>query len=255
MTKALQLHPREPSLWVYAAAWEFEHNRNAAASRALMQRGLRMCPDSPELWAEYFRMELLYAHMLRARREILGIASLGTTLLRNTLPVSVFATSACGTQRCEGVLCFFSVCNLPGDIALAGSNTRQEAGLTRLARLKACSRTCGGSYAKIGCPPDRAQSVDRLRSSSQSAGETADTEGQTGITVAEEGASQEEADAAVEAVLSGRVAIVAFQQSRKELPKGVSSYAKFLKALEPFTFPGTEKIAEVQAALNWLHFA
>lgn len=50
-----------------------------------MQRGLRMCPDSPELWAEYFRMELLYAQMLRARREILGIASSGKTLLPNTL--------------------------------------------------------------------------------------------------------------------------------------------------------------------------
>ena len=59
----------------------------------------------------------------------------------------------------------------------------------------------------------------------------------------------------MEAVLSGAVAIVAFHQARKELPKGFSSYAKFLKALEPFTFPGTEKIAEVQAALNWLSFA
>ena len=80
VTKGLQLHPREPSLWVYAAAYEFEHNRNAAASRALMQRGLRMCPGSPELWAEYFRMELLYAHTLRARREILGIAPGGDCL-------------------------------------------------------------------------------------------------------------------------------------------------------------------------------
>jgi len=77
VTKALQLHPREPSLWVYAAAWEFEHNRNAAASRTLMQRGLRMCPGSAELWAEYFRMELLYAHTLCKRREILGIATSG----------------------------------------------------------------------------------------------------------------------------------------------------------------------------------
>ena len=59
----------------------------------------------------------------------------------------------------------------------------------------------------------------------------------------------------MEAVLSGRVAMVAFQQARKELPKGPSSYAKFLKALEPFTFPGTEKIAEVQSALNCFHFA
>ena len=43
VTTALQLHSREPSLWVYAVAWEFKHNKNAAASRTLMQRGLRMC--------------------------------------------------------------------------------------------------------------------------------------------------------------------------------------------------------------------
>ncbi|EIE27370.1 hypothetical protein COCSUDRAFT_11398 [Coccomyxa subellipsoidea C-169] len=77
VTKALQLHPREASLWIHASAWEFEHNRNAGAARALMQRGLRMCPGSADLWAEYFRMELLYAHTLRTRRKILGIASAG----------------------------------------------------------------------------------------------------------------------------------------------------------------------------------
>ena len=77
VTKALQLHPREASLWIYASAWEFEHNRNAGAARALMQRGLRMCPGKAEVWAEYFRMELLYAHTLRTRRKVLGIAPAG----------------------------------------------------------------------------------------------------------------------------------------------------------------------------------
>lgn len=77
VTKALQLHPREASLWIYASAWEFEHNRNAGTARALMQRGLRMCPGSVQLWAEYFRLELLYAHTLRMRRKILGIAAPG----------------------------------------------------------------------------------------------------------------------------------------------------------------------------------
>lgn len=75
LTKALQLHPTAASLWTYAAAWEFEHNLNAAAARALMQRGIRMCKDSaPSLWHEYFRMELLYALRLRERRRVLGIA-------------------------------------------------------------------------------------------------------------------------------------------------------------------------------------
>ena len=73
LAKALQLHPTAAGLWSYAAAWEVEHNRNVAAARALMQRGLRMCKGDAQLWVEYFRLELLYAHTLRARRKVLGI--------------------------------------------------------------------------------------------------------------------------------------------------------------------------------------
>lgn len=80
LTRALQLHPTCPALWTTAAAWEFDANGNANAARALMQRGLRMCKDSPALWHEYFRMELLYAARLGARREIL----LGTDPLDST---------------------------------------------------------------------------------------------------------------------------------------------------------------------------
>lgn len=76
LTKALQLHPAASGLWSYAAAWEFEHNSNAAAARTLMQRGLRMCKGSHQLWLEYFRMELMYAHKLRTRRHILGLDAL-----------------------------------------------------------------------------------------------------------------------------------------------------------------------------------
>ena len=75
--------------------------------------------------------------------------------------------------------------------------------------------------------------------------EAASTAVEGDIAVAEPEASQEESDAAVKAVLSGTVAVVAFQQACKELPKKVSVYARFLDVLEPFTFPGTEKIAEV----------
>ena len=73
LTHALQLHPNCPALWSYAAAWEFEHNSNAVAARALMQRGLRMCASSKSLWHEYFRLELLYAARLAVRRRVLGI--------------------------------------------------------------------------------------------------------------------------------------------------------------------------------------
>ena len=55
------------------------------------------------------------------------------------------------------------------------------------------------------------------------------------------------ADAAVGAVLSGSVAMVTFQQACKELPRSVSVVAKFLEVLEPFTFAGTQKIADVRA--------
>ena len=73
LTRALQLHPTCAALWTYAAAWEFEQNANAVAARALMQRGLRMCKEAPSMWHEYFRMELLYAARLVARRQVLGL--------------------------------------------------------------------------------------------------------------------------------------------------------------------------------------
>jgi U3 small nucleolar RNA-associated protein 6 len=90
LLRALQLHPSCAALWTYAAAWEFEHNRNATAARALMQRGLRMCKDIPALWHEYFRMELLYAAQLYARREVLGLTDLNYQ-----------ATGSEGTTRSE----------------------------------------------------------------------------------------------------------------------------------------------------------
>jgi U3 small nucleolar RNA-associated protein 6 len=80
LTRALQLHPAAAPLWAYAAAWELERNGNAAAARALMQRGLRMCagaPGAPGLWHEYFRLEALYAARLGARREVLGLVGGG----------------------------------------------------------------------------------------------------------------------------------------------------------------------------------
>lgn len=59
-------------VWIYAAAWEFDRNLNVAAARALMQNGLRVCPNSEDLWVEYLRMELTYLNKLKARRVALG---------------------------------------------------------------------------------------------------------------------------------------------------------------------------------------
>lgn len=73
LSKALSFHPNVPGLWIYAAAWEFEHNLNANAARALMLSGIRACPKSEILWLEYFRMELTFVNKLRARKIALGL--------------------------------------------------------------------------------------------------------------------------------------------------------------------------------------
>lgn len=68
----IRFHPKVPGIWIYAAAWEFDQNLNAAAARALMQSGLRACPTSEDLWVEYLRMELTYLNKLKVRKVILG---------------------------------------------------------------------------------------------------------------------------------------------------------------------------------------
>lgn len=72
LAQAIRFHTKVPGLWIYAAAWEFDHNLNVAAARALMQSGLRACPNSEDLWIEYLRMELTYLNKLKARKVALG---------------------------------------------------------------------------------------------------------------------------------------------------------------------------------------
>ena len=52
---------------------ELDQRQNADAARALMLRGLRSCAHSQQLWVEYFRLELVYACRIRARRAVLGL--------------------------------------------------------------------------------------------------------------------------------------------------------------------------------------
>ncbi|KAJ3687388.1 hypothetical protein LUZ61_016552 [Rhynchospora tenuis] len=73
LARAIRYHPKVPGLWIYAAAWEFDHNLNVEAARALMQSGLRSCPQSQDLWIEYLRMELTFLAKLRARKLTLGL--------------------------------------------------------------------------------------------------------------------------------------------------------------------------------------
>ncbi|KAH0698830.1 hypothetical protein KY284_013045 [Solanum tuberosum] len=72
LAQVIRFHPKVPGVWIYAAAWEFDNNLNAAAARALMHSGLRACPTSEDLWVEYLRMELTYLNKLKARKVVLG---------------------------------------------------------------------------------------------------------------------------------------------------------------------------------------
>ena len=69
---ALQLHPSVPALYILAASHELEHLAPSAA-RALLQRGIRLNPESIEMWREYVKMELGFVESLRRRWGVLGI--------------------------------------------------------------------------------------------------------------------------------------------------------------------------------------
>ncbi|CAG8522616.1 3654_t:CDS:10 [Cetraspora pellucida] len=83
--RALQFHPTKPLFWILAAKWEFDANANITASRALLQRSLRLNPGSSQLWHEYFKLELAYIEKIKARRKILGISSEPSSLENSNL--------------------------------------------------------------------------------------------------------------------------------------------------------------------------
>ncbi|CAE6531606.1 unnamed protein product [Rhizoctonia solani] len=72
-SRALSLHPTYPSLYMIAASHELDSSLSPTGARALLQRGLRINPESVELWTEYVRMELGYCEGLRRRWKTLGI--------------------------------------------------------------------------------------------------------------------------------------------------------------------------------------
>ena len=73
LTAALRLHPQRSELWIYAAQFSLEEDANMTEARSYMQRGLRFCKSSPNIWLEYTRLELLYVAKIETRRQILGI--------------------------------------------------------------------------------------------------------------------------------------------------------------------------------------
>ncbi|KAF8971048.1 U3 small nucleolar RNA-associated protein 6-domain-containing protein [Flammula alnicola] len=70
--RALQLHPNKPALFILAASHELER-QSPSAARTLLQRGIRMNPESMDMWTGYVSMEMGFVESLRRRWDVLGI--------------------------------------------------------------------------------------------------------------------------------------------------------------------------------------
>ncbi|KAL2803388.1 U3 small nucleolar RNA-associated protein 6-domain-containing protein [Aspergillus granulosus] len=70
---ALRLHPSNAELWIYAAQYSIEDHADMTQARTYMQRGLRFCKSSRNLWIQYAKLELIYITKLVARQQILGL--------------------------------------------------------------------------------------------------------------------------------------------------------------------------------------
>ncbi|XP_068945974.1 U3 small nucleolar RNA-associated protein 6 homolog [Petaurus breviceps papuanus] len=65
----LAIHPNKPALWIMAAKWEMEDCLSSESARHLFLRALRFHPESPKLYQEYFRMELMHAEKQRKEKQ------------------------------------------------------------------------------------------------------------------------------------------------------------------------------------------
>lgn len=74
-TSLLRLHPTKAELWIMAAKYAMEDQGDMTGARSYMQRGLRFCKQSRELWLEYAKLEFVYMAKIATRRRILGLGS------------------------------------------------------------------------------------------------------------------------------------------------------------------------------------
>lgn len=71
-TSMLRLHPTRSELWIHAANYALEVLEDMAQTRSYMQRGLRFCKNSRNLWIEYGKLEMIYIAKISARARALG---------------------------------------------------------------------------------------------------------------------------------------------------------------------------------------
>lgn len=74
ITKLIRMHPTKPEVWIYAATYAHDEHGDMTESRSYMQRGLRFCKNSKEMWLTYAKLELLNISKIMARQKILGLS-------------------------------------------------------------------------------------------------------------------------------------------------------------------------------------
>ena len=81
LATSLRLNTSIAGLWAYAARWEFSKEANPFSARTVIQRGLRCCVETQELWREYFDLELKYLRFIRSRS--IGLRSVAAEVSNN----------------------------------------------------------------------------------------------------------------------------------------------------------------------------
>lgn len=74
-SRLLSLQPRNVDVWLSAAKWEFEYNKNVNGARALFKRCLRFNTEEERVWLEFIKFELNYLSKLLTRRKLLQLVS------------------------------------------------------------------------------------------------------------------------------------------------------------------------------------
>ncbi|KAM3844584.1 U3 small nucleolar RNA-associated protein 6 homolog isoform 2-T2 [Vipera latastei] len=112
----LALHPNKPALWIMAAKWEMEDRLSSESARQLFLRALRFHPESPKLYQEYFRMELMHAEKQRKEKKEfeqanidLGEFSFSEDILKGELARIVYRNAIEKIKGAEFVLLLLSI--------------------------------------------------------------------------------------------------------------------------------------------------
>ncbi|XP_076346357.1 LOW QUALITY PROTEIN: U3 small nucleolar RNA-associated protein 6 homolog [Tachypleus tridentatus] len=112
-SRMLQVHNKNPAVWLCAAKWEFEENNAPENARSLLQRAIRFHTDVQLLWQEYYRMELIYTDQIRKRREILGVkdtTDVKDAVFQGKIAMVVFNQAVNTIHDVEFALSFLPIC-------------------------------------------------------------------------------------------------------------------------------------------------